>query len=234
MAGNRNGRGLLPLALVLTLPPMATALPASAQAQSLYAGSLHAGSLEIPLNKSQVVTVDRPIARAMIGGPTEPDKQIADIVPITDRQIYVLGKKMGTTSLTLYDGGGRVISIMDVAVGPDVIALTDQLSQLVPGEKIDARISNEAIVLTGMVNSAGASDRAAQIACPTLVCAAESDPISAHAGELYAAITCPKQLLEFTEAEGAGDHCEQAAHALYNQRVFDWLDEVFAGEGKRG
>lgn len=164
MAGNRNGRGLLPLALVLTLPPMATALPASAQAQSLYAGSLHAGSLEIPLNKSQVVTVDRPIARAMIGGPTEPDKQIADIVPITDRQIYVLGKKMGTTSLTLYDGGGRVISIMDVAVGPDVIALTDQLSQLVPGEKIDARISNEAIVLTGMVNSAGASDRAAQIA----------------------------------------------------------------------
>lgn len=137
----------------------AVSAPAPAQAQSL-----HAGTLEVPLNKSQVVTVDRPIARAMIGGPQEPDKQIADVVPITERQVYVLGKKMGTTSLTLYDRAGRVITIIDVAVGPDVIALEEQFKTLIPGEKISARISNESLVLTGLVGSAGAADRAVQLA----------------------------------------------------------------------
>lgn len=153
MAGNRSRLAALTLALSLAA---ASGIPQRAHAQ---AQSLHAGSLEVPLNKSQVVSTDRPIARAMVGS-----AEIADVLPITDRSVYVLGKKMGTTSLTLYDGAGRVISIMDVAVGPDVIALSDQLRELVPGEKIDARISNDAIVLTGMVSTAGAADRAAQVA----------------------------------------------------------------------
>ena len=155
MAGRNK---LAALALLLSSAAGAVAaMPAQAQ-------SLHAGTLEVPLNKSQVVTVDRPIARAMIGGPQEPDKQIADVVPITERQVYVLGKKMGTTSLTLYDRAGRVITIIDVAVGPDVIALEEQFKTLIPGEKISARISNESLVLTGLVNSAGAADRAMQLA----------------------------------------------------------------------
>ncbi|MEP6867718.1 MAG: type II and III secretion system protein family protein [Novosphingobium sp.] len=159
MAGNRSNRTLLALALagVTTLP----VTPAAAQSK---ASVLHAGTLEIPLNKSQVVTADRPIAKAMIGGSADPKDQIADVVPLTDRSIYVLGKKMGTTSLTLYDSGGRVLSIMDIAVGPDVIALDEQLRQLVPGEKIDAHISNESLVLTGVVSSPGAADRAMQLA----------------------------------------------------------------------
>ena len=151
MAGNRTWRAALALAVSAAgLVPQA----GFAQAQML-----HAGTLEVPVNKSQVVSTDRVIARAMIGS-----ADIADVLPITDRSVYVLGKKMGTTSLTLYDGGGRVISIMDIAVGPDVIGLNDQLAQLVPGEKIEARISNKSIVLTGLVNSAGAADRAAQLA----------------------------------------------------------------------
>ncbi|MBS0474936.1 MAG: type II and III secretion system protein family protein [Proteobacteria bacterium] len=133
----------------------AVALPAAAQA----APSIHAGTLEVPLNKSEVLNADRPIAKAMIG-----NDKIADILPISDRSIYVLGKAMGTTSLTLYDGAGRVISVMDVAVGPDVETLTRQIAELVPGEHIDARISNESVVLTGMVNNPTSIDRAVQLA----------------------------------------------------------------------
>ena len=135
----------------------AAVLPAVAvQAQS---HDMTATSVEIPLNKSQVVSADRPIAKALVG-----NSEIADVVPLTDRSIYVLGKKMGTTSLTLYDNGGRVLSILDISVGPDVIALEEQLRQVVPNETINARISNRSIVLTGLVNSAGAADRANQLA----------------------------------------------------------------------
>ena len=152
MAGNQGKLAALTLLLAATAMTGAIAAPASAQ-------SLHAGTLEVPLNKSQVVSTDRTIARAMIAS-----ADIAEVVPITERQVYVLGKKMGTTSLTLYDRMGRVISIIDIAVGPDVIGLTDQLQQLIPGDKIEAHISNESVVLTGMVNSAGSADRALQIA----------------------------------------------------------------------
>jgi pilus assembly protein CpaC len=149
----RPAAHLAALALVASL-----ALPHAALAQSGGA-SLHAGTLEVPLNKSQVVSADRPIAKAMVG-----NDEIADILPITDRSIYVLGKKMGTTSLTMYDSGGRVISVVDIAVGPDVLALGDQLRLLVPGDNLEARITNESVVLTGTVNSAGAASRAAQLA----------------------------------------------------------------------
>ena len=70
--------------------------------------------------------------------------------------------------------------------------------------------------------------RAGQITCPTLVCQAESDVRASQSQELYDALTCPKKLLAFTDAEGAGEHCEAGAGSLFDQRVYDWLDETLA------
>ena len=144
----------------LAVVTLCTAYAPSVLAQSYSSDAgLLAGQLDVPLNKSQVVTVDRPFTKAMVGNP-----EIADIVPITNRSLYVLGKKMGTTSLTIYDSSNNVISVVDVAVGPDIVSLRRQMSELIPGEKIGARISNEAVVLTGVVSSGPAVDRAMQLA----------------------------------------------------------------------
>jgi dienelactone hydrolase len=70
--------------------------------------------------------------------------------------------------------------------------------------------------------------RVQQIRCPTLVCSAEEDQIGATAKKLYDLLSCPKAFRLFKSAEGAGAHCESGARGLFNQRVFDWLDEVFA------
>jgi len=67
--------------------------------------------------------------------------------------------------------------------------------------------------------------RAERISCPTWVCSAEGDEISESAPELFAALTCEKQYVRFTAAEGAGDHCEAGARTLYHARSFNWLDE---------
>ncbi|HEX5497879.1 MAG TPA: alpha/beta fold hydrolase, partial [Thermomicrobiales bacterium] len=67
---------------------------------------------------------------------------------------------------------------------------------------------------------------AKNIACPTFISQAEDDPLAAFAPQLYAAITQPKVLVPFTAAEGAGMHCEAMARTLYDQRMFDWLDET--------
>lgn len=153
----KNISFILGTAIALSL----AAAPA-AFAQGYHSSSdagLHAGQLDVPLNKSQVLTVDRPFGKAMIGS-----EEIADIMPITNRSLYVLGKKMGTTSLTVYDNNNNVISVVDVAVGPDIVSLRRQLSELIPGEAIGAKISNDAVVLTGVVSNGPAIDRAVQLA----------------------------------------------------------------------
>ena len=132
--------------------------PAAAQGVSVAEG-VHAGELAVPVNKSQVLRTDRPYAKALIGNP-----DIADILPLTDRSLYVLGKKTGTTSLTLYDRSNRLIAVLDISVGPDVITLKRQLSELIPGDDVSARISNDSVVLEGTVSSSIAADRAMQIA----------------------------------------------------------------------
>jgi pilus assembly protein CpaC len=140
------------------LPILATS-PAQAQTYASSDAGLHGGQLDVPLNKSQVLTVDRAFTKAVVGNP-----DIADILPVTNRSVYVLGKKMGTTSLTIYDANNRVISVVDIAVGPDVVSLRRQLSELMPGEQIGARISNDAVVLTGILSNGPAVDRAVQLA----------------------------------------------------------------------
>jgi pilus assembly protein CpaC len=153
MASDLTRRALgaaIPVLLLCAAPP--------ASAQYLENG-LHGGTLEVPVNKSQVVSTDRPIAKAMVG-----NSEIADLVPLTDRSVYVLGKAMGTTSLTLYDPAGRVLVVMDVAVGPDAQGFRDQVQRLIPGEEIDAQISGNSLILTGLSNDPGAIDRAVRLA----------------------------------------------------------------------
>ena len=130
-----------------------------ALAQVSVAEGVHAGQLEVPINKSQVLRTDRPYAKALIGNP-----EIADVLPLTESSIYVLGKKPGTTSLTLYDRNTRLIAVLDVVVGPDVMTLKRQLAEAMQGDDVSARIANESIVLEGIVSSSVAADRAVQLA----------------------------------------------------------------------
>ena len=128
-------------------------------AQVSVADGVHAGQLEVPVNKSQVLRTDRPYSKALIGNP-----EVADVLPLTDSSIYVLGKKAGTTSLTLYDRSSRLIAVLDVVGGPDVTTLKRQLSETMAGNDISARIANDSVVLEGVVSSSVAADRAVQLA----------------------------------------------------------------------
>ena len=157
---NRTVKGaLLGAAIACSTAAFAVAVPAAAQVTVSEADEVRAGELAVPLNKSQVLRTDRPFAKALIGSP-----DIADVLPLSDRSLYVLGKKMGTTSLTLYDRRNMLIAVVDVAVGPDVISLKRQLSELMPNDQVGARIANDSLVLEGVVSSGPAADRAVQLA----------------------------------------------------------------------
>jgi len=147
-------------ALLLTPALLAPAIQAAAPAPApVIAPVQQSSSLEVPLNKSQVYRASRSFTKALIGNP-----DIADVLPLSNQSLHVIGKKTGTTTLTLYGAGNQLIQVIDVVVGPDVVSLRRQFADLMPGEKIGAKISNDAIVLTGTASSAVAVDKAMQLA----------------------------------------------------------------------
>ncbi|HBM60424.1 type II and III secretion system protein family protein [Salipiger marinus] len=144
------------LGLVLGASPVAP----TAQAQSLRVVQTGTESvLNVPMNRAVVVESDEPFAELSIANPA-----IADISSLSDRTIYVLGKTPGTTTLTILDGNGRLITNVDVRVAADVTEFKERLRQILPGETIEVRTANDGIVLSGTVSSAQKLDRALDLA----------------------------------------------------------------------
>ncbi len=112
--------------------------------------SMHAGELSVPMDKSQILRLDVPFADLLIG-----NADIADVMALSDRSIYILGKAAGSTSLMVYGRDKSLLAVMDVVVGPDTAGLSDKLRHLVPGEEIEVLALNGSLVLNGSVSSAG-------------------------------------------------------------------------------
>ncbi|WHZ34081.1 type II and III secretion system protein family protein [Sagittula sp. MA-2] len=115
--------------------------------------------LSVPMNRAVVVESDTPFAELSIANPS-----IADISSLSDRTIYVLGKQPGTTTLTILDPQGQLITNVDVRVAADVTEFKERLTQILPEEKIEVRTANDGIVLSGTVSSIARMERALDLA----------------------------------------------------------------------
>lgn len=109
----------------------------------------HAGEFHVPLNKSQILRLDQPFTDLLVG-----NAEVADVLALTNRSIYVLGKKPGSTNLTIYGPGKQLIAVIDLVVGFDVEGLKTKLHEMMPDETIEVRGVNDAIALSGRVSNA--------------------------------------------------------------------------------
>ncbi len=116
-------------------------------------------TMVVPINKSQTLRVDRAIGKAVIG-----NDEIADVLPVSLSSVYVLGKAIGSTNLSLFDRKGALIAVVDVVVGPDTQGLKRKLAELLPTEAIGVTVSNDSVVLDGRISSPAAAERAALLA----------------------------------------------------------------------
>jgi transposase len=71
--------------------------------------------VRVVLNRSENVKVEYPFTEALVT-----NSDIADVVPLTNASINILGKKIGNTRLSLLDQDKRVIGIVDIEVSHDV------------------------------------------------------------------------------------------------------------------
>ena len=121
--------------------------------------SRYAGEFVVAANKSQILKVDQAFADLLVG-----NSKIADVVPLTNRTIYVLGKANGTTSLSIYGAGKKLLAIVDIVVTHDVEGLKKRLFEIMPDEKIEVRPVKDSVVLRGTVSSAAKIAQAVALA----------------------------------------------------------------------
>jgi pilus assembly protein CpaC len=147
--------GLATTAFLLAPPALR-----ESQAQRLLqiSGAKHSVMITVPVGKTEDVRIDAAFTDITIG-----DSDVADISPLTDRTISILGKKIGTTRVTLYSEGKSQIGIFDIEVTYDVTRLATEIGHFSDG---GIRVSsvNGRIMLSGTSPDAATLDRAVMMA----------------------------------------------------------------------
>lgn len=112
-------------------------------------GSVTHISYPMSLGKSSVYRLKDSANRVSVGDP-----KIADVKLINNKEIYILGKKTGSTNISIWQDGAK-ISVLDIAVGADTSSLKNLLLDLFPTENA-FRISSagDSLVLSGRITDA--------------------------------------------------------------------------------
>jgi pilus assembly protein CpaC len=117
---------------------------------------------ELGVGKSQVVDLTTAIKRASLANP-----EVADTVVLSPKQIYLTGKAIGVTTLTLWKENGELFSAFDITVSPDLSRLREQLHKIIPDEPgILVTATHDHLTLSGTISSLSRQSRALEVAEP--------------------------------------------------------------------
>ncbi len=129
-----------------------------AQQQQLSLTNPTHAHVTVTLGKSTDVHTDRSLSDIMVGDPS-----VADVNPLTDHSLSILGKKIGTTRVTVYDADKKPIGIFDVEVSYDVSQLAAEINAFTGGG-IKVSSINGRIMLSGTSPDAATLDKAVMVA----------------------------------------------------------------------
>lgn len=163
----------LTLALTLGAPPVvaqnsaqparaSTVRPLNENSARILPISTRGGAtqrLTLSLDKAAVVQLDADARDVLVSNP-----DMVDAVVRTPRRIFLLATKVGQTNAFFFDGEGRQILSLDIRVERDVMDLGSLMKLSLPNSAITVQAMNDNVILTGSVNSALESTRAADLA----------------------------------------------------------------------
>src|SRR5690242_2870541 len=146
--------------LTLSFMPLLPVVPC--QAQSRNAWQVEEAPLRhviLTLFKSKTFHLDRVFTTAVVGSP-----EIADVFPLSDRSLYILGKKVGTTNVSVYDQNQKLAGIIDLDVTIDSKNLEQKINSSTGTHSIHVSSMNGQVILSGEAANAVAAERALAVA----------------------------------------------------------------------
>ena len=146
---------------LLALAGWQTVVPSGASAATLVKISTddRVARLKVVMGRSETFRFTVPFGEIVVGDP-----ETADVNALSDRTLYVLGRKLGSTNVTLFDDKKDLLAVIDVEVTHDLTGLSSTLKQAIPGARLKVRSVNGRVLLEGEVPSAPAAEKAMTIA----------------------------------------------------------------------
>jgi len=148
------------LALGLCLAPIAASAQSNIRDNPLGVSTLEPGetgvsrSLNLSVNKSVIVDLDRPAADLIITNP-----EIADATVQTAQRIILRGIEPGQTNAFIFDVSGRPLLNLEISVAPDTTAINEMINRYVPGARVNVQGANTSVVVSGIVDNLVQSDQ---------------------------------------------------------------------------
>jgi pilus assembly protein CpaC len=116
-------------------------------------------TVKVPFGKSEMLRTDTAFVDIVVADPAT-----ADVLPLTDRSVSILGKKIGSTRITVYGEGKELVGVFDVEVSYDTSQLAAELSSQFPHAGFRVSSVNGRILLSGSAPDGVTLDKAVQIA----------------------------------------------------------------------
>jgi len=156
----RRGRRLRLLALALgTWAAAGVFAPALAQDQQVQLAGQRSAAIRLIGGKSETIRTDRSFVDVIVSDP-----EVADVVPLTDRSVSILGKKIGTTRVSIYGTDKALVGVFDIEVTYDTSMLATELRERFPNARIRVASVNGRIMLSGSAADSFTIDKAVAIA----------------------------------------------------------------------
>ena len=115
--------------------------------------------LTVAIGKTEDVRTDASFVDLVVGDP-----DVADVAPLTDKSLSILGRKSGTTRVTAYAEGKKLVGIFDVEVTQDTSMISSVMKRRFPHDNIKVAAINGRLMLSGNVNDAVTVDKAMTLA----------------------------------------------------------------------
>nr|WP_237467899.1 type II and III secretion system protein family protein [Vibrio stylophorae] len=116
-------------------------------------------TLQVPHHKSINVVLSGKAKRVSLGDP-----EVLDIVMLRSNEVFLIGKKLGSTNVMAWDSQGRLIESINIEVTHDLNSLKAKLYQFLPNERIEVHSSQKRLILSGEVSSQAHMNTALKIA----------------------------------------------------------------------
>ena len=131
--------------LALAFAFAAALVPMTARAQQkITFANARTVTVTVTVGKSQDIHTDQALVDIQVGDP-----DVADVNPLTDHALSILGKKIGNARVSVYGEGKKLVGVFDVEVSYDTSRLGAELAQRFPQARFRVSSVNGRIMLAG-------------------------------------------------------------------------------------
>ena len=125
--------------------------------QQVYANDFP--KVNLVLSQSEIISLEEPVKRISVADP-----KIADVTVINSKEVYLLGKSIGTTNIIFWHLSGKITK-KDIVVNVNLDPLIDSLKGSLPDESsIEVTSISGSIILSGSVSNSVVADTVINLA----------------------------------------------------------------------